>query len=387
MRIPTGKIDQNVYFIAVDATDLKTRKTGQTTWTVYRSRNGAAPVAYTTPTVVEVSASNMPGVYALLVDEDTTIAGTSDSEEYVLHITHAGMAPVSRTIELYRPPLTAAQVRAESDAALAAVGVTSTVTGRIDATITSRNAIAPDNATITAIHGLVDTEVGAIKTVTDRLDTAIELDGAVYRFTTNALEQAPVGGGGGATDWTATEREHIRHRLGINGTATAPTATPSLSTLTAAQVNAEADTALLDVGLTPTVTGRIDAAISSRLATSGYTAAPTAVAVANEVQTRTITAVTAVGAIATGGITAASLAADAGAKIADTLLDRDMAAGADTGSPTVRTVRQALRFLRNRWGIAGTTLTVYREDDATASWTSTVATTPGADPVTGTDPA
>lgn len=45
-----------------------------------------------------------------------------------------------------------------------------------------------------------------------------------------------------------------------------------VSTLTAAQVNTECDTALSDVGLTSTVTGRIDADISSRLATSGYTA-------------------------------------------------------------------------------------------------------------------
>ena len=45
-----------------------------------------------------------------------------------------------------------------------------------------------------------------------------------------------------------------------------------VSTLTAAQVNTECDTALSDVGLTSTVTGRIDAAVSSRLATSGYTA-------------------------------------------------------------------------------------------------------------------
>lgn len=72
---------------------------------------------------------------------------------------------------------------------------------------------------------------------------------------------------------------------------------------------------------------------------------------------------------------------------ADTLLNRDMSAGTDSGSPTVRTVRQALRFLRNKWSISGTTLTVTKEDDATASWTSTVATTPGADPVTGNDPA
>ena len=47
------------------------------------------------------------------------------------------------------------------------------------------------------------------------------------------------------------------------------------STLTAAQVNAEADTALADVGLTSTVTGRIDAAISSRLAPNGTLATVT----------------------------------------------------------------------------------------------------------------
>jgi hypothetical protein len=53
------------------------------------------------------------------------------------------------------------------------------------------------------------------------------------------------------------------------------TAEVAPSTLTAAQVNAEADTALADVGLTSTVTGRIDAAISSRLSPSGTLAVVT----------------------------------------------------------------------------------------------------------------
>jgi hypothetical protein len=102
MRIPSGKINQSIYFVAVDATDLKTRETGLTGFAVYRSRNGGAPVVYTTPTVTELSAANMPGVYGLLVDEDTTIAAGSDSEEYAVHITQAAMAPVTRSIELYR---------------------------------------------------------------------------------------------------------------------------------------------------------------------------------------------------------------------------------------------------------------------------------------------
>lgn len=103
MKIPSGTIDQYIYFVAVDGTDLKTRETGLAAFTVYRSRNGSAAVAYVTPTVTEINAAFMPGVYALLIDEDTTIAATHVTEEYVVHITHAGMSPVTRSIELFDP--------------------------------------------------------------------------------------------------------------------------------------------------------------------------------------------------------------------------------------------------------------------------------------------
>ena len=82
-----------------------------------------------------------------------------------------------------------------------------------------------------------------------------------------------------------------------------------------------------------------------------------------------------------------SLNATVLAAIADALLDRNMATGTDSGSTTVRTPRQALRALRNKWAISGGTLTVNKEDDATASWTSAVTGTAGADPVTSSDPA
>ena len=60
----------------------------------------------------------------------------------------------------------------------------------LDATISSRASAA----NLATVAGYLDTEVAAIQTVTNKLDTAMELDGAVYRFTTNALEQAPTGG-------------------------------------------------------------------------------------------------------------------------------------------------------------------------------------------------
>lgn len=124
MRMPSGVTDQYVYFVAVDSTDLVTRKTGLASFTVYRSRNGGAAAAFTTPTVTEVSAANMPGVYKLLLDEDMTIDSGDDSQEFCLHITATGMAPVTRVFELYRPKVTAGQTLA------------TTVSGKVDANIT-----------------------------------------------------------------------------------------------------------------------------------------------------------------------------------------------------------------------------------------------------------
>lgn len=69
---------------------------------------------------------------------------------------------------------------------------------------------------------------------------------------------------------------------------------------------------------------------------------------------------------------------------ADALLKRDMSAV--TGE-SARSPLNALRFLRNKWSISGTTLTVTKEDDATSAWSATVTATAGADPITGSDPA
>ena len=125
----------------------------------------------------------------------------------------------------------------------------------------------------------------------------------------------------------------------------------------------------------------IDAAISSRLATASYTAADNTSITAIKAKTDNLPASPA----AVGS--AMALTSGERSSVADAVLDRDMSTGTDSGSPTVRTVRQALRFLRNKWTVSGGTLTVYKEDDTTSSWTGSVTTTAGADPVTGNDPA
>lgn len=108
-RFASGTTDQYIYFTAVDATDGVTRETGLSSFTVYRSRNGSAATAYTTPTVLEMDATNMPGVYILLLDEDMTIGAGNETEEVCLHITQADMRPVTLTFELYAPLLSTIQ--------------------------------------------------------------------------------------------------------------------------------------------------------------------------------------------------------------------------------------------------------------------------------------
>ncbi len=55
-----------------------------------------------------------------------------------------------------------------------------------------------------------------------------------------------VGGGPGGTDWTTTEKNQIRYRLGVDGTSAVPTATPDLSTFDAATDTVTTDTASRD---------------------------------------------------------------------------------------------------------------------------------------------
>jgi len=90
-------------------------------------------------------------------------------------------------------------------------------------------------------------------------------------------------------------------------------------------------------------------------------------------------------AIADGAIDAGSIATDGARKIADEHLDRDMSDVSDTSSETRRTPLQALRALRNKLAISGTDMTVYKENDSTASWTAVVTKTAG-NPVTAIDP-
>jgi hypothetical protein len=99
---------------------------------------------------------------------------------------------------------------------------------------------------------------------------------------------------GGVIDTNNDKTDYALSTAGVNAVQS------GLSTVTTAQVGQEVDASLLDVGLTSVITGRIDAAVSSRLATSSYVTPPTTAAIATSVwtaATRTLTS----GAGATAG--------------------------------------------------------------------------------------
>lgn len=99
-----------------------------------------------------------------------------------------------------------------SDVTIASVtGAVGSVTGNVGGNVAGSVGSVTAAVTVT----------GDCATAGTRLLTAIELDGSVYRFTTNALEQAP-SGGGGSTDWTSDERTVIRSILGIPASGTTP---------------------------------------------------------------------------------------------------------------------------------------------------------------------
>lgn len=220
MRIPSGTTDQVIYFVAVDATDFATRETGLSSFTVYRDRNGGGAAAMTTPTVTEVDATNMPGVYKLLLDEDMTIGSGNDNEEMIFHISHAGMAPVSRTIELYRPKITVGNtlgVAADGDISGNVDGAVASVTGNVGGNVVG--SVASVTGAVGSVTGNVGGNVvGSVASVTGNVGG---IAGTIQ--TLDALD-------------TAQDTQH----------STTQSAISALNNLSAADVNTQADTALSD---------------------------------------------------------------------------------------------------------------------------------------------
>jgi hypothetical protein len=106
------------------------------------------------------------------------------------------------------------------------------VTGFNDLTAAQVNAEVDTALTDIHLHRLLAADydpAGKPGVATALLNELVESDAGVSRFTANALEQGP-SGGGGVADWTADERTAIRAILGIPASGTTPDA-PSAGAL------------------------------------------------------------------------------------------------------------------------------------------------------------
>jgi hypothetical protein len=71
-----------------------------------------------------------------------------------------------------------------------------------------------------ALAGSTAAVVNDVNAVTEKVDTGLVLDGAVYQFTANMLELGPSGGGGGSGDATLAKQEEILTQLDVIQTKT-----------------------------------------------------------------------------------------------------------------------------------------------------------------------
>jgi len=72
--------------------------------------------------------------------------------------------------------------------------------------------------------------------------------------------------------------------------------------------------------------------------------------------------------------------------MADEMLARDLGSGLNAGTAEERTVRSALRAIRNKVNVGSSQMVVKKEDDTTDAWTASVTTTAVSSNVSGIDP-
>lgn len=167
--------------------------------------------SYATTTVLATVANYLDTeIGAILEDTGTTIPAQIAE---LNNLSSAGaQSACSAALSSYDPP-TRTEATSDKDAILAALPAAPD-NASIAAIKLKTDGLPSDPADASVIAGRFDTldaavaavksdtaasltAATAIKVVTDRLSGMLEVDGLVYRFTVNALEQGPSGGGGG----------------------------------------------------------------------------------------------------------------------------------------------------------------------------------------------
>jgi hypothetical protein len=182
------------------------------------------PLTGATHNVATSSGKRLRQTTAFQQIDSTVIDASATTTTFVTGLTSAVDDFYNDSMLVFTDGALAGQVRAIYDY----IGATKTIVLEEALTSVPVNGVA---FTIVSLHihpvsqiqsGLATASaLATAKTILDKVDTGLVVDGAVYQFTANMLELGP-SSGGGSTDWTANERTAIRSILGVPTSGTTP---------------------------------------------------------------------------------------------------------------------------------------------------------------------
>ena len=229
-------------------------------------------------------------------------------------------------------------------------GKIDTIDGNVDSILADTNELQTDWAN----GGRLDLLIDAIKTITDAIGAT--------------------GSGLSAVPWNAAWDSEVQSEVQDAITASSlPTAAQIKTAIEAAGshlalIKAKTDLGLINTTWTDAKAAYLDEAISAaKTLTAAYDDAKTAAQPGDKMDLIDAPNATALTALAVA--------------ILDTLLSEG-----DADALNARTVRSALRALRNKSSIAAGVLTVCKENDSDSAWTGAVTTDGAAEPITVIDP-
>ena len=191
---------------------------------------GTVGDAYSTGKWAEVDATNMPGKYQFHVPNGALASGV---DAVTLQFKISGAIDKTVRIVLISADLrdannlglayldAALTARTLAAASYATAANQAAIAGYIDTEVAAIKAVTdalPDSGALTSLAqasalATVDTTVDAIKVTTDKLNDTLEDDAGTFRFTANALEESPSGGSGG--DATEAKQDTIIAALAV----------------------------------------------------------------------------------------------------------------------------------------------------------------------------
>lgn len=286
---------------------------------------------------LDVSSGGEAGVDWANVGSPTTAQNLSGTSTKAVEPTVAG-----RTLDI--------SATGEAGVDWANVGSPTTTVGLSNTTIKTATDVETDTANIqtriptSLVSGRMDSSVGAMAA---NVLTATAIQDAAFtaaKFASGAFDAV----------WSVAARLLT---AGTNIVLAKGVGVTGFNDLSAAQVNAECDTAIADASL----------------------ATAASIAALNDLSEGDIR--TAVG-LASANLDTQLAALPTDAEVADKFLGRNIAGGSDGG----RTVTSAFRGIRNKVTVDGTTITVYAEDDSTPAWTGAATRDSGLDTLKEIDP-